>query len=144
MRPLKLSELDVALAVNPGDTMLEECRMLMPEADILQTCGPLIEIIGGSTVQVVHLSVKEFLTRPQASWTRDDQPIRDLLIDPQDANAAITQTCIDYLSFDKFIPPYNIDTYTDELLSYVSTYWVQHFSVSGPRLCGNVERFTTS
>lgn len=144
-RPLKLSEIDVALAVNPGDTVLdEECRMLMPEADILQTCGPLIEIIGSSTVQVVHLSVKEFLTRPQASWTRDDQLIKDLLVDPQDANAAIAQTCIDYLSFDKFVPPYDKYIHTDELLTYASTHWVQHFSVSGSKLCGYVERFTTS
>lgn len=56
--------------------------MLMPEADILQTCGPLIEIIKGSTVQVMHISIKEFSTRPQASQTQDDQPIEELLIDP--------------------------------------------------------------
>lgn len=110
MRPLKLSELDVALAVDPGDPVLdEECRMLTVEADVLRSCGQLIEIIGGSIVQVVHLSVKEFLARPQASWTQDDRPIEDLLIDPQDANAAITQTCSKYLSFEKFTPPYDIE-----------------------------------
>jgi hypothetical protein len=61
-----------------------------------------------------------------------------------DANTAITKTYIDYLSFDKFISPYDIDAYPDELLPYVSTCWVQHFSMSSSKLCDNPERFATS
>lgn len=144
-RPMKISELDVALAVNPGDATLDmECRMLMPEADILQACGPLVEIIGGSVLQVVHLSVKEFLTRPKTSWSNEDEAIKELLIDPPAANTEIAQTCISYLSFNDFMPPFNQSRFSDEFLTYATIFWIQHFSQSGSKLCGYVEQFTTS
>ena len=88
-RPLKIDELKQALSLHheiEGDQLLFEYA----EKDIELICGSLVTVRQG-TLQVIHLTVKEFLTsthRPRHST------YSDLLIDPAKANLALTLACL--------------------------------------------------
>ena len=88
-RPLKVDELKHALSLHheiEGDTLLFEYA----EKDIELVCGSLVSIRQG-TLQVIHLTVKEFLIfahGPRYST------YSDLLIDPAKASLQLTLACL--------------------------------------------------
>lgn len=61
-RPLRLSELRIALSITQGNPALAaEDLVLDIRADITKLCGPLVCIREDETIQPIHLSVKEAL-----------------------------------------------------------------------------------
>ena len=89
-RPLKIDELKHALALHheiEGDTLLFEYA----EKDIELVCGSLVTVRQG-TLQVIHLTVKEFLTAPHEPKS---STYCDLLIDPAKASLSLTLACLE-------------------------------------------------
>lgn len=88
-RPLLISELRYALAVQPDSTELDED--FLPSTDlILSLCGGLVTVDNESgIIRLVHYTTQQYLLRTRDHWS----------LTPQ---ADITSTCITYLSFDTF------------------------------------------
>jgi hypothetical protein len=62
---LTVNQLTVAVAVRKNDKEIDEGELLFdPRHDIIAVCAPLVEILSDNTVQIVHLSVKEYLYDP--------------------------------------------------------------------------------
>ena len=88
-RPLRVEELRQALSLHheiEGDTLLFEYA----DKDIELVCGSLVTV-RQQTLQVIHLSVKEFLTNPQG---RKSSTFSDLLIDSTKASLNLTLVCL--------------------------------------------------
>ena len=64
-RPLKVSELRTALAVQLGRSISEWNYIANFQQSLVQICGALVEVHQDSTVHFIHLSAKEFLTDPR-------------------------------------------------------------------------------
>jgi ankyrin repeat protein len=88
-RPLTTLELQHALAVEIGESELDEQNL--PEVeDIVSGCAGLVIIDENSNIiRLVHYSTQEYFERTQMSWFPD-------------AQRYITMTCVTYLSFDVF------------------------------------------
>ena len=87
---MKIDELKHALSLHheiEGDTLLFEYA----EKDIELVCGSLVTIRQG-TLQVIHLTVKEFLT---ATHGPKSSTYTDLLIDPAKASLQLTLACLE-------------------------------------------------
>jgi hypothetical protein len=56
-RPLRLKELEQALAIREGERCTNKQRRLLIRLDEL--CGPILEIGGGGKVNFVHFTAKE-------------------------------------------------------------------------------------
>ena len=88
-RPLRIVELKQALSLHheiEGDTLFFEYA----DKDIELVCGSLVTVRQG-TLQIIHLSVKEFLTNtlgPKSST------YSDLLIDSEKASLNLTLVCL--------------------------------------------------
>ncbi|KAI0114782.1 TPR-like protein [Daldinia grandis] len=97
-RPLKIEELQYAEALasrsdlkNSHECSLEDC---MSEDLAAKVSG---------VVLLVHISAKEFLTRPESEWSCDgDHKIVDLRIDPEESHNSFVSTCIEYLGIGKY------------------------------------------
>ncbi len=103
-RPLKVDELKHALSLHheiEGDTLLFEYA----EKDIELICGSLVTVRQG-TLQVIHLTVKEFLTSTHGSKC---SPYSDLLIDPAKANLHLTLACLKCISVNCNKPIVSLD-----------------------------------
>ena len=88
-RPLKVDELKHALSLHheiEGDTLLFEYA----EKDIELICGSLVTVRQG-TLQVIHLTVKEFLTSTHGPKF---STYSNLLIDPAKASLHLTLACL--------------------------------------------------
>ena len=88
-RPLKIEELRHALSLHhkiEGDTLLFEYA----DKDIELVCGSLVTIRQG-TLQVIHLTVKEFLTSTHGPTY---STYSDLLVDPAKASSHLTLVCL--------------------------------------------------
>ena len=86
---MKVDELKHALSLHheiEGDTLLFEYA----EKDIELVCGSLVSVRQG-TLQVAHLTVKEFLT---ATHGPQSSTYSDLLIDPAKASLHLTLACL--------------------------------------------------
>lgn len=72
-RVLTVDELRYSYALDIGSSSsLEDHLLLQPEQRIMDMCGGLVNITGGH-VQLIHISVKEFLTRPEEKWSCSDE-----------------------------------------------------------------------
>ena len=88
-RPFQVDELKHALSLHheiEGDTLLFEYA----DKDIELVCGSLITVRHG-TLQVIHLTVKEFLTSAHGP---ESSNYCDLLIDPGKASLHLTLACL--------------------------------------------------
>jgi hypothetical protein len=94
-RPLTVKELAYACAVgDDGGPPSPDKRVLLEEKDILATCGPLIEIVGGR-VQYTHLSVKDFLLRGHRHmYLKGKEGLaKCYLVQERDLHASVGITC---------------------------------------------------
>ena len=140
-RPLKLDELKHALSLHheiEGDTLLFEYA----EKDIELICGSLVTVRQG-TLQLIHLTVKEFLTSTHGSRF---SMYSDLLIDPPKANLNLTLACLKCISvncnksivgLDPRIPRVDIKIDVEAvtqrqrqapLMEYASLTWMTHLT----------------
>lgn len=93
-RPLGVDEIKQALTIQydmDGDTLLAEDRSFpYSDKDVELICGSLITIREG-TLQVIHLTVKEFL---RSRHETDDPTFFGLLVDPEHASRQLTLVCL--------------------------------------------------
>ena len=88
-RPLKVEELRHALSLHheiEGDTLFFEYA----DKDIELVCGSLVTVRQG-TLQVIHLTVKEFLT---FTYGLESSTYSHLLVDPAKASLNLTLACL--------------------------------------------------
>lgn len=140
-RPLKMQELEEALKLEyTEDTRLFgfDQALLYTERDIELACGSLLTLRSG-TVQLIHLSAKEFLQDPSIRRNIDDA-LRQYLVDVPSISLQITSHCVSYLlsrcSTQEMLPAddvrlykYNVDKLKQDfpLLEYACFNWVKHF-----------------
>jgi ankyrin repeat protein len=88
-RPLTTSELQHALAVDPGDSELGEDNIPQVE-DVRSVCAGLVTVDEESyIIRLVHYTAQEYFERTQKEWFPN-------------AEENITATCVTYLSFSTF------------------------------------------
>ena len=101
IRPLKIAELREALATQyqlEGHTLLVEDECFpYSQRDLELLCGSLVSI-RDETIQLIHLSIKEFLQQSLGTPSEESGSNRDLLVNPQKASLKLTQVCLAYLS----------------------------------------------
>jgi len=127
IRPLKVSELQIALAVEVADSNLVELRMLSsPTQSIQQIGGPLLRVLPDDTVVPVHQSLKVLLQCNNfMSTSTSSQTL--LPMDLQSSDAYISLICVTYLSFDCFRSPYGSHSLVSHsFLDYAAKHWVLH------------------
>ena len=89
VRPLRIVELQHALATRPGDKYLDE-EGLQPEALLVSVCAGLVTIDPKSkTIGLVHFTVEEYFKLTQQRWFPD-------------ADKQLAISCLVYLSFEEF------------------------------------------
>lgn len=118
-RPLRLLELQHALAVEPEDTFLDEDGL--PEKTLLlSVCGGLLSVQEDDTVMFIHYTTQEYFDRRATSLF-------------EDVRISIVQTCLSYLSFEALVQgACTSDEEFEERLSqypfleYASSYWGIH------------------
>ena len=121
-RPVTIEELRCALAVEPGDSDLDEEGLPDP-GYLLSVCGGLVMINGDTeNVRFIHYTVQEYFERarhPQSS----------------SAHTYLATTCISYLSFSTHATGILQHTYYETgqklfdchvLLGYASRHWGDH------------------
>ena len=158
-RPLKLEELQYALAIaswssrkSSNACSLQDCMVGDLARKVLHVCGSLVHINDG-IISIVHLSAKEFLTRPESDWScEDDHKIACLRIDPEESHYLFGSTCLDYLG----IGGYGFPLISDDpsalwdghpLLEYASKSVIYHLNRTGSfgeNLLDKVHRFSGS
>jgi ankyrin repeat protein len=119
-RPLSTIELQHALAVEDGETKLDEENLSQLE-DIVSVCAGLVTIDEESSViRLVHYTTQEYFERTQIHWFPD-------------AESEITTTCVTYLSFEVFKSglcktdaAFEARLDTSPLYNYSAHYWGQH------------------
>ncbi|KAF3074205.1 hypothetical protein CFAM422_003493 [Trichoderma lentiforme] len=88
-RPLTISELRHALAVEIGESKLNE-KDLPPVQDLVSVCAGLVTVDEGSAIiRLFHYTAQEYFQQTQNQWFPD-------------AKDDITRICVTYLSFDVF------------------------------------------
>ena len=90
-RPLKIPEVQEALAVESGDSMLDRSGIHDPEL-LLGVCCGMVDVGQDQAVRLTHYSFQEFLS---LCWG-DEVP---------HAKKEVTLTCVTYLAFDDFAVP---------------------------------------
>ena len=122
-RPLTTPELLQALAVEPGDTEIDEDNVLETE-QLLTMCAGLVTIDEQSNnVRLVHYTTQEYLQRNQEKWLPD-------------AKLEIAHSCTAYLSINGLsVGPclsqvdyeHRLENFV--LLEYAAVYWGQHLNM---------------
>ncbi|KAE9371875.1 hypothetical protein N431DRAFT_341685, partial [Stipitochalara longipes BDJ] len=88
-RPLTTSELEHALAVEPGESQLDEENLCRVE-DMVSVCAGLVTVDEESNIiRLVHYTAQEYFERTQKHWFPNIE-------------TDITTACVTYLSFDDF------------------------------------------
>jgi ankyrin repeat protein len=88
-RPLTTTELQQAIAVEVGDTDLDEENLPQME-DMVSVCTGLVTVDEESSIiRLVHYTMQEYFERTQNHWFPN-------------AETRITETCVIYLSFNVF------------------------------------------
>jgi hypothetical protein len=122
-RPLRTLELLHALAVEPGNTEIDEDDI--PETEqLLAMCAGLVTIDEQSNnVRFVHYTTQEYLERNQETWLPD-------------AKIEIARSCIAYLSIDGLavgpcLSQVGYENRLEEfvLLEYAAVYWGLHLNI---------------
>ena len=131
-RPLHIDELCHALAIKLGDTELDQDDLLPPRAIIESCSGLLVLDDEGSTIRLVHYTLKDFLQSRGAHLLRQEEN-------------HITQVLLTYLCFDedsdmttegtqKGDKGSNIDeellVHPPSFLEYAATNWGHHARIS--------------
>ncbi|OJJ95066.1 hypothetical protein ASPACDRAFT_1891979 [Aspergillus aculeatus ATCC 16872] len=132
-RQLKVSELQHALAVEEGDTDLDESGI--PRVTyILSVCAGLVTVDEESdAVRLVHYTTQEYFDRTRKHWFPD-------------ADDEIASTCVQYLSFHTFRLPCASRTAlfrrlrAYKLYDYAAHWWGHHARVASS-LCPAVRAF---
>lgn len=89
VRPLRIEELQHALAVEPGDQDMDD-EGLISEKLIISSCAGLVSVDPETgTIRLVHYTLQEFFNESGDTWFPHAQ---------QD----IARTCVTYLSFNAF------------------------------------------
>jgi ankyrin repeat protein len=122
-RPLRTLELLHALAVEPGDTEIDEDNILETE-QLLTLCAGLVTIDKQSNnVRFVHYTTQEYLQRNQETWLPD-------------AKIEIARSCIAYLSIDCLAVGPCLSKVDHEnrlrecvLLEYAAVHWGLHLNL---------------
>ena len=122
LRPLRLDELQHALAVRLGDHSLDE-EALEDEALIISVSAGLITLDAQSrTMRLVHFTVEEYFRGMQQKWFPD-------------ADRRISKTCLTYLSFDifesgrcLFDQELEVRLHKNRFLDYAARNWGHHVS----------------
>lgn len=143
-RPLEVEELRHAYATHCGDSALfEECLLVQPDRRILNVCGGLINITN-DIVRPIHLSLKEYLTRPEDEWLRSNEcEIMAFRVDLEASHGSLGSICVDYLTMCQYGSPLSdTDNFLElgvryPFLKYASLYAASHLSRSGP-LCSAI------
>ena len=124
-RPLRINELRVALAVEPGDTMLDD-ENLTPTTKLLDCCLGLVVIDDEtSSVRLVHYSLEEYFES-----TRFKEKYKETFV--EDGLTSIAQTCLTYLNFAKLIEHCSTGEQVQQCLShfaflhYAACHWGNH------------------
>lgn len=88
-RPLTMSELQHALAIELGETSLDEDNLPQIE-DMVSVCAGLVTVDEESEIiRLVHYTTQEYFERTKETWFPN-------------LEAEITKICVTYLSFDTF------------------------------------------
>jgi ankyrin repeat protein len=122
-RPLSTLELLHALAVEPGDTEVDEDNILDTK-QLLNICAGLVTIDEQSdNVRFIHYTTQEYLQRNQETWLPD-------------AKIEVARSCTAYLSIDGLaVGPclsqvdheYRLRVFV--LLEYAAVYWGPHLNL---------------
>ena len=138
-RALRVDELRHAYALDSGSgSTFEEHLFLQPDRGILDVCGDLINVRGG-LVQLIHTSVKEFLTRPEEKWLcSDDHKIVRFRVDLEATHLSLGCICVDYLGMNEYgfqlndLDALSVLGTQYPLLEYASRHAIPHLMRSGP------------
>jgi hypothetical protein len=93
--PLTVAEIAYACAIQDDETLFDPTkRILAVERDLLDICGPLLEILDGK-VQFTHQSAKEFLLQRRADlYLKEKRDRVDYyLLQEREAHASVGITC---------------------------------------------------
>jgi len=120
LRPLTTVELQHALAVEVGEQELDK-ENLPDLEDMVSSCAGLVTVEEQSDIiRLVHYTTQEYFKRTQDHWFPN-------------AETAITEVCITYLSFDSFANGRceSTDEYEERLrlnpfYAYAAIYWGHH------------------
>ncbi|XTI89039.1 hypothetical protein V2W45_1399781 [Cenococcum geophilum] len=120
-RPLTTSELQHALAVEIGESQLDEDNLPQVE-DMISVCAGLATVDEESNIiRLVHYTTQEYFERTQSRWFPN-------------ANGDIARICLTYPSFDTFNSGFcSTDVEFEErlrsnaLYNYSALYWGYHF-----------------
>lgn len=142
-RPLKMNELEEALKMEyTGEARLFgfDRAFLYTERDIELACGSLL-IVRSGTVQLIHLSAKDFLQKNPSNLSIDDK-LQEYLVDVPVASLRIASQCTSYLVSrcppEKMIPN-DISSWSRDVeglknefpfLDYVCFNWLVHLTDS--------------
>ena len=123
LRPLRVEELQIAIAVDPSDTMLEELKLLpAPKESIVNICSPFLRIQTDDTVVPVHPTIQEFLRSSHAP-SITISPQVNIPISSTGAYAFLASVCLTYLGFDIFSTLYAEGTFRKfKFLEYAACY----------------------
>ncbi|KFY57531.1 hypothetical protein V497_05496 [Pseudogymnoascus sp. VKM F-4516 (FW-969)] len=119
-RPLTMSELQHALAIELGEISLDEDNLPQIE-DMVSVCAGLVTVDEESEIiRLVHYTTQEYFERTKETWFPN-------------LEAEITKICVTYLSFDTFGSGicHNIENLlerqrSNELYNYASCNWGHH------------------
>jgi hypothetical protein len=137
LRPLKVDELQAAIAQMNDKTFDEADTIPNFETSIGPMTGALIEITGDKTVRLIHITVAEYLvsTSETTPPSFHDETILDFK--PAVVQQYLSTTCLAYLTHTVPNGPY-ADRYVEDsdfasclrgyrLLGYAAQFWTSHF-----------------
>jgi len=105
VRPLSIDEISYTIATIVSERQVDESILLFdPQEHITRLCWPLVVIVGG-TVQLMHMSVKEFLLRSSRHTSENYPPsYRDaaVFLTLDESNQYLAETCLSQLSQPQF------------------------------------------
>ena len=124
-RPMTVPEIQDALSWDDELGIFSEARKPFRRA-IVGLCSPLIEHLEvNDTLQLVHLSVRDFLCG-NCRDLRSDQA----LIRLEEAHRKVAEVCIEYLCLPDVAGVLDVNRDRFPFADYASLYWCQHLSQS--------------
>lgn len=115
-RPLRTLELQHALAVEVGDSELDDDNIPQVE-DMVSVCAGLVTVDEESgIIRLVHYTTQEYFERTQNLWFSN-------------ADSDIVKICVTYLLFDVFASEYSDEEDRNSpcaLYKYAAAYWGHH------------------
>ncbi|KAL9616879.1 MAG: hypothetical protein Q9160_008301 [Pyrenula sp. 1 TL-2023] len=109
VRPLTLSEMNIAFSIKPTDRTLKDISLEPSIGDTVKNlCGMFVRIID-SRVYLVHQTAREFLVREEAEVTRKVTKVVGkwkYSLAPSDSHFILAERCVRYLSIIEFSSDY--------------------------------------